>query len=262
MAAPVLTRFSREEFLRERWDYQPGEHVFVCQPSQGGKTHWLFQLAAATEFPKPPVALVMKAVDPTPAAWTERLGWKETKHWPPPSRMPWQSKPPGYTLWPPHVLTMAPDALEQTAAIQEREFRKVFLDARRGGQAIIGDEVYGLIAELNLRSQIIEAVSRGSSAKSPLWYATQRPSGTQGISMPGHLFNCPTHLFLGFDPVEGNRKRFSEIGGINTAMVMDEVSRLQVIPTPTPHGMKPVSELLYINKNGPRGGYLCIVATT
>jgi hypothetical protein len=265
-----LARFSRAEFKTSRWNYQAGEHVATIQPSQGGKTHWNYELAAATDFAKPPVALVIKAVDPTPAMWAERLGWKELSAWPP-KRYPWQAEPPGYNLWPKHDLSMRDDALEVTQARQEREFRKVFLSARKGGQPIIAGELYGLLAELHLRNLLIEGVSRGSSARSPIWYDTQKPSGTQGVSMPGQFFNCPTHLFLGYDPVEQNRKRFSEIGGINTQLVMETVSgcrpscppdcalHIRVVPIRTPAGVKPVSELLYVDKNGPRGGYMCIV---
>jgi hypothetical protein len=236
-------------------------------------THFSYQLAAATDFGRPPVALVIKAVDPTPAMWGKKLGWKEIHQWPPPARMPWQPEPPGYNLWPKHDLSMRPDALEKTQAAQEREFKKLFLSARKGGQPIIAGELYGLLAELNLRNLLVEGVSRGSSARSPIWYDTQRPSGTQGISMPGQFLNCPTHLFLGYDPVEQNRKRFSEIGGINSQLVMDTVagcssscppdcaSHIRVVPTRTPNGVKPISELLYINKNGPRGGYLAIIGT-
>lgn len=267
-----LARFDRKEFLTERWDYQPGEHVATIQPSQGGKTHWNYELAAATDFGRPPVALVIKAVDPTPSMMGKRLGWKEIRTWPPPPLLPWQRKPAGYNLWPKHDLSMHPQALERTQAAQEREFRKLFLSARKGGQPIIAGELYGLLAELHLRALLIEGVSRGSSAKSPIWYDTQKPSGTQGVSMPGQFFNCPTHLFLGYDPVETNRKRFSEIGGINAQLVMETVSgcrtscppdcamHIRVVPIRTPYGVKPVSELLYINKNGPRGGYMCIVS--
>jgi hypothetical protein len=270
----ALARFSRAEFKSRRWDYQPGEHVATIQPSQGGKTHWNYELAAVTDFGKPPVAMVIKAVDPTPARWGERLGWKETPTWPPPARMPFTREPPGYNLWPKHDLSMNTDALERTQERQEREFRKLLLSARRGGQAVIAGELYGLLAELHLRALLIEAVTRGSSARSPIWYDTQKPSGTQGISMPGQFFNCPTHLFLGYDPVKANRDRFSEIGGVNAELIKEVVSgcrsfcppdcgeHIRIMPTQTPAGIKPISELLYINKNGPRGGHMCIIEVT
>ncbi|HXC83866.1 MAG TPA: hypothetical protein VNV62_18615 [Trebonia sp.] len=253
-----LRTFNREEFFKTRWDPQRGEQVFIIEPSQGGKTHFAFELLNNTEHKKPPVALVMKPRDPTPAVMTKKWGWKEIRRWPPPKLMPWQDKPPGYTLWPKHSLSLHPESITKTNIHIKAQFEAVLMDAyKRGDRVVFVDEIYGLLAELHMK-QVVEALStRGSGMGAAMWYATQKPAGTIGAPMPGHLFNNPMHLFIGYDPVAGNRKRFSEIGGINTGLVMEEVSKLQVTPIRTPHGMKPVSELLYINKNGPRGGYLC-----
>jgi len=255
-----LQTFNRKEFFGERWNPQPGEQVFIIEPSQGGKTHFAYDLLNNTEHVKPPVALVMKPRDPTPAKMTKKWGWREIQSWPPPKVMPWQDKPPGYTLWPKHSLSLDPASIKATNEHIKRQFERCLMGAyKRGDQVVFVDEIYGLLAELGMK-QVIEALStRGSGMKAAMWYATQKPGGTIGASMPGHLFNNPTHLFIGYDPVANNRKRFSEIGGINTSLVMEEVGNLQVTPIQTPHGLKPVSELLYINKNGPRGGYLCKV---
>jgi hypothetical protein len=258
-----LQRFNREEFLKTRWDPQRGEQVFIVQPSQGGKTHWAFELLNHTEHAKPPVSLVMKPRDPTPAEMTAKWGWKEIDHWPPPKVYPWSEKPPGYTLWPKHSLSLDPASLERTNAHLKRQFEACLMDAyKRGDRVVFVDEIYGLLSELQMK-RVVEALStRGSGMKAAMWYATQKPGGTPGAPMPGHLFNNPMHLFIGYDPVASNRKRFAEIGGINTGLVMEEVQKLQVVPTRTPHGVKPVSELLYVNKNGPRGGHMCIIGTT
>lgn len=260
MSQSQLTRFTREEFLTRRWNHQPGEQVFVIQPTQGGKTRWLYQLANATPHVKPPVCLVMKPRDPTPAEMTRKYGWKEIDTWPP-SRAPWSSRPPGYTLWPKHSLSLDPASIAKTNAHLKRQFEACLMDAyKNGDQITICDEIYGLLAELRMHETILALTTRGSGMKAPIWYATQKPSGTQtGGGLPGQLFNSPVHLFLGYDPDLRNRKTFSLIGGVNTDLVMDEVSKLQVHPIQTPHGIKPVSDLLYINKNGPRGGYLCII---
>jgi hypothetical protein len=257
-----LARFNRQEFLATRFNYQPGEHVFICQPSQGGKTHFAFQLLNSVPHVKPPATMVMKVKDPTPARMTKKYGWKEVDHWPPPTVMPWSRKPRGYTLWPKHSLSLDPASLEKTDGHLKRQFEMCLMDAyKNGNRVVFVDEVYSLLAELKMHRTILAMVNRGSSAGGGLWYATQRPAGTQtGGGLPGPLFNMPTHLFLGFDPVEANRKTFSQIGGINTRLVMDEVSGLQVYPIETPNGTRPISDLLYINKNGPRGGYLCIVS--
>src|ERR1700734_899191 len=111
-----LARFSRREFFGERWDYQPGEQVFIIQPSQGGKTRFMYDLMMAPPHRNPPVALVMKPRDPTPALMTAKHGWKEIRTWPPPRRMPWSERPPGYTLWPRHTLSLDPASIERTNA--------------------------------------------------------------------------------------------------------------------------------------------------
>jgi hypothetical protein len=256
----MLTQFSRPEFFGERWDPQPGEQVFIVEPTQGGKTHFAWDLMMATPHRRPPAALVMKPRDPTPAECTARHGWKEIQAWPPPRRWPWDRPPPGYTLWPRHSLNLDPVSIALTNVNIKRQFERCLMDAYgRGDQVVFVDEIHGMLDELGMR-QVVSALSnRGSGMKTAMWYATQRPAGTVGAPMPGYLFNNPVHLFIGFDPVAGNRKRFADIGGINTGLVMDEVSKLQMYPFKTRHGTKHISQLLYINKNGPRGGYMCIV---
>jgi hypothetical protein len=256
----MLAQFSRSEFFTQRWDPQPGEQVFIVEPTQAGKTHFAWDLMAATAHRRPPVALVMKPRDPTPAEQTAAHGWREVKAWPPPRRMPWQDQPPGYTLWPRHHLSLDPASIEATNRNIKAQFERALMDAYgRGDQVVFVDEIHGLLSELDMRHTISALSNRGSGMKTAMWYATQRPAGTIGAPMPGYLFNNPVHLFIGYDPVAGNRKRFSEIGGINTGLVMDEVGNLQVYPVKTRHGIKYISQLLYINKNGPKGGWMCIV---
>jgi hypothetical protein len=256
----TLAHFTRPEFFTERWNPQPGEQVFTVQPSQGGKTHFGFDLLNNTEHVKPPVALVMKPRDPTPAKMTRKWGYKEIGTWPPPRVWPWEDKPPGYTLWPKHSLSLDPASLERTDEHIKRQFDACLMGTYKfGDQVVFVDEIHGLLADLRMEPVIRRLSNRGSGMNATMWYATQKPGGSPGAPMPGYLFNNPVHLFLGYDPVAGNRKRFAEIGGINTSLVMEEVGNLQVLPTPTPHGVKPISQLLYINKNGPRGGYMCVV---
>lgn len=256
----MLAHYTRQEFFSERWAPEPGEQVFVVQPTQGGKTHFAFDLLNSTDHRKPPVALVMKPKDPTPAKMTRRWAWKEIDRWPPPRRWPWEEPPPGYTLWPKHALSLDAASLEKTDRHIQAQFERCLMGAyKTGDQVIFADEIHGLLAELKMEPVVRRLSNRGAGANAVLWYATQKPSGSPGAPMPGYLFNNPRHLFLGADSVAANRKRFSEIGGINTALVMEEVERLETMPVRTPGGMKYPSQLLYINKNGPRGGWMCIV---
>jgi hypothetical protein len=255
-----LTRFGRDEFKHTRWAPQRGESVFFCQPSQGGKTHWAFDLLGQTDHVKPPVALVMKPIDPTPAAWTRRLGYREVPAWPPPPRI--GAKPPGYTLWPKHQISLDPASIAVSNANLKRQFERAMMDAyKNGDRTVFVDEIYGLLAELDMSQTVNALLTRGMGMGSGLWYATQKPSGTVGSPMPGFVFNSWVHGFFGHDPVEANRKRFAEISGINSGMVAETVHKLQVVPTATPAGVKPISELLYVNRNGPRGGYMAIIDT-
>jgi hypothetical protein len=258
----MLARFSRREFFTERWDYQPGEQVFISMPTQGGKTRFMWDLMAATPHRRPPVGLVMKPRDPTPAQMTRAYGWKEIQAWPPPQRAFWQKEPPGYTLWPRHTLSLDPASLERTNDRIKAQFERCLMGSyKNGDQVVFVDEIYGLLGELGMEKTISALSNRGSGMGAALWYATQRPAGTVGAGLPGYLFDNPTHLFFGFTTVESSRKRISQIAGVDGRLVLSEVENLQIVPTPTPYGVKPISELLYCNKNGPGGGYMCIVGT-
>jgi hypothetical protein len=256
----MLASLTQREFAARHWDHQPGESVFFCEPSQGGKTEWAFKLLAATDHVKPPVALVMKPIDPTPARWTKRLRYKEVQAWPPPKTAPWASKPPGYTLWPKHELSLDPASITRTNAKLKAQFERALMDAyRRGHRTVFCDEIYGLLAELHMNETINALLTRGMGMGAGLWYATQKPGGTTGSPMPGFVFNNWVHAFFGKDPVARNRKTFTDMTGVDNRFLTETMAGLQVYPTSTPEGIKPVSEKLYVNKNGPRGGYMCIV---
>lgn len=255
-----LAQFERREFLTERWHHEPGEQVIISQPTQGGKTRFGYELLAATPHIRPPVALVMKPRDPTPAEMTRRLGWKEIPSWPPPRVMPWQSRPPGYTLWPRHTLSLDPASIAASNANIKRQFERCLLDAYKRGEIVIfADEIVGLVSELDLRELALTLSNRGSGMGASLWAATQKPSGTIGQPLPSPFLNNPTHKFFGYDDVEANQKTISKIAGINNQLVLSEIQNLDMIPVVTPRKIAHVSELLYVNKNGPRGGYLCVV---
>ncbi len=69
--------------------------------------------------------------------------------------------------------------------------------------------------------------------------ACQKPGGTQGHSLPGFIFNCPTHIFLANDNDARNRERYSELaGGHNPKEIESTVLGLGKY------------EFLYLNANG------------
>lgn len=236
-----VVRFERPEFLVSRWDYRPGEHVSVIEPTQGGKTTLLFQLLEHVgPQVNPPVLLVAKPRDRTVSEGIERLGYREIPVWPPPKR--WlHGDPAGYALWPRHVKGDTARTRAHQAAMFQRCLEDCFW---RGDTIIVADEVYYLSAVLGLDVELTNWWTQGAGMGAGLWSATQKPSGTQQGTIPGFMYSAAVHSFLGRDPDERNRRRFAEIGGVNPKMVAEKTQTLNRF------------EKLYINRNGPT---LCVV---
>lgn len=238
--------YDLETFRTRHFDYRPGHHVGVFGPTQiSGKSTLSFALLEAVQRLQPDITattLVMKHRDRVVGHWTRRLGLRETPSWPPVRKFsdlpPFGHRPPGWTLWPPQSLTDVDADNERL----EREFTKAITWNRGNTPSItFADELYGLLAELNLRKLLTAVVTRDSVAGHGLWYATQKPSGTQGISIPGFFFNSAEHMFLARDGEERNRKRYGEIAcGINPADIERETLKLD------PYSW------LYIRRSGPQ----------
>lgn len=239
-----IARFTREEFLSERWDYRPGEHVSLIAPTQNGKTTFIFELLANTDTgwcSVPPVMLVAKPRDHVVASGLEALNYVETPRWPPARR--WmRDRPDGYGLWPHHLKNATTDENNaHLASVFKPAINELFW---KGDTILIADEVYFLCAELMLNREMTRHWTQGAGMGSGLWSATQKPSGTQQGTVPSYMYNSPTHTFLGRDPDERNRKRFSEIGGVDPKIIDGAVQGLRKY------------EWLYIHRDGPT---MCII---
>lgn len=236
--------YSLEEFRRRHFAYQPGHHLAAFGPTgQAGKSTLAFALLEAVSGPDlPAVVLTMKHRDRVVSHWTRRLGYREIPSWPPARKVselpPFGERPPGYTLWPRQSLT----DVEADNTLLEREFRKAITHNRRHPPSVtFADELYGLLAELHMRTLLTAVVTRDSIGGHGLWYASQKPSGTQGISIPGFFFNSAEHMFLSRDGEERNRTRYGEIAcGIDPRTIERETLRLD-----------PFS-WLYIRRSGPQ----------
>lgn len=231
--------YDLDEFRRKRFHYRAGHHLAAFGPTQqAGKSTLAFALleyVASQDLPA--TVLCMKHSDRVVAGWTDRLGFRECAAWPPPQRWPWQEKPRGYTLWPRQSLTN----VEADNQKLQTEFTKAITFNRSHTPSItFADELYGLIAELDLRTLLTAVVTRDSGAYHGLWYASQKPSGTQGISIPGFFFNSAEHMFLSKDGEERNRLRYGEIAcGIDPKAIEKETLALD------PYSW------LYIRRSGP-----------
>lgn len=240
------------EFLERRFDYRAGQHVAFFGPTQqAGKStlDWAILGHISRTMPEISItSLVMKHRDRVEAGWTERLGFQETPSWPPVRKLSnW--RPPGYTLWPRQSLT-DPDADNE---LLQREFARAIVHNRKHPPSITRiSELYGMLAELSkakdragrpmtaMRPLLTSVVTRDSIAGHALFYESQKPSGTQGVSIPGFFFNSAEHMLLSRDGEERNRIRYGEIScGIDPAAIERETL-----------GLDPFS-WLYIRRTGP-----------
>lgn len=251
-----VASFPREIWLREYFSYQPGEHFSAIEPTQQGKTHVTYQAAdiAMTQNPQLRfVSLMPKARDPATNKWAAALELKVIDNWPPP-KVWFGNKPRGYVLWPKHLKGADP---EMNRAHLAKIFRACLTDQFQQGECItLADDVYNLAVLLGLNADLEEHWTAGGGGGAGLWSTAQKPSGTLAGSVSSFVYNCPTHLLLGYDPDLRNRKRFSEIGGVNSEVVAQTVAGLGITRIQTGQGVKPISDKLYIDKRGPYMGII------
>jgi hypothetical protein len=239
-----MERFTRAEFLAERWAYRPGEHVSLICPTQNGKTTMIWDLLKATDTSwcrRPPVMLVAKPRDPVVGRGLAALEYEEISAWPPRKKL-FKDPPPGYGLWPKHLTDAPPEVNDAHLA---GKFRPAVNELFWGGNSVlVADEQYHLCAVLGLQAEMTRHWTQGAGMGAGLWSATQKPSGTQQGTIPSFMYSSPTHTFLGRDPDERNRKRFGEIGGVSPKLVENHVANLRRF------------EWLYIHRDGPT---MCVV---
>lgn len=249
----TLQFLDRDDFLNCYWDYQPGEHVFLCEPTQQGKSYLAYQLVQQT-LPQLEnhrfVSLMPKPRDPATRQWAARIGLKVIDSWPPPPRWPLQEKPAGYVLWPKHARNLPPkENRERLAGAMRPALREQYW---KGHSITLADDAHIAGVLLGLNDQFEEHLTAGAGMGAGLWLANQKPSGTVGSgSLTSFAYSAPSHLFFGHDTDERNIRRFSEIGGVDPDLVAWHVRRLRMWRIRTPGGMRNVSEKLYIGKAGP-----------
>lgn len=252
-----VAKFDRQQFLEERFDYQPGEHASLIEPTQGGKTHIVYQMLDRAIDQNPdlrPVSFMPKPRDRATDEWAERLNLEVVDSWPPRKRL-FKAAPRGYVLWPRHLKGQPP---EVNRAHLSGIFRKCLTDQYEHGDSIsVVDDIYVIAVLMDLNMDCEQFWVAGSSSGAGLWSTLQKPSGTRGGgSVSTFVYNAPMHLMLGHDPVEQNRKRFADIGGVDPRLVSGVVENLPRHAIRTPDGVKNISEKLYIHKGGP---YLGII---
>lgn len=249
---PLLLR--RDEFLDEYWDYEPGQHVSLIQPTGGGKTHLAYQLADRALRQNPQLSfmsLMPKPKSPSTEQWAAKLNLREVDRWPAPARMFWEPKPRGHVLWPKHRKDLP--AAERRALVATQLRKGMNYQYWKGDSITFADDLHVLAALMGLNPEVEEHLTAGREGGAGLWAANQKPSGTaSGGAVTTYFYSAPTHLFLGSDNDERNVKRFSEIGAVDPKEIASIVRSLRLYSI----NGSAVSDQLYIDKRGP---YLAIV---
>jgi hypothetical protein len=230
---PKLHSFERDEFIRERFHYAPGEHVTFLAPTQTGKTTLKFQLMKETISKQlKGVVLIMKPRDKVPDAWRKPLKLQLTRDWPPPFLKRKGSDPPGWMVWPKHTFKPA----EDDAHLQDVFERAIHSAYKKGNRVLDVDEILGVTDELKMSRELQTLWSRGSSMGCGLWGGSQRPA-----KIPLLAYSSANHLFIGNTAEKRDRDRYREISGIgiDSEYLDDLVQKLG------PH------EWIYICRNGP-----------
>jgi hypothetical protein len=248
-----LLRLNRREFLEDYWDYYPGEHVAIIEPTGGGKTHLAYQLLGVAMEQNPQlsvVSLMPKPSDRSTAEWAQALNLRETPVWPPQRRL-FASKPAGYVLWPPHPMELPPaQRRERVGAVLRQGLDDQY---RKGDSISFLDDAHSAAVMMGLNEYLEEMLVNGRAGGAGAWVALQKPSGTTATgSVTSFIYNSPVHLFVGKDSEDRNLKRLAEIGMFDNRETEEIVKNLRLYQI----GRNTVSEKLYMNRNGP---YRCLV---
>jgi hypothetical protein len=244
-----LLELDRPEWLDSYFDYNPGEHVVIIEPTGGGKTFLAYQMLSKVmgRYPHLSVASLMpKPSDPSTVQWARTLNLRETPVWPPQRKL-FQGRPAGHVLWPKHRMDLAP-------AERREEVGKVLragLDGQyKAGNAItLVDDAHSAATYMKLNDYIEETLVNGRAGGAAAWLALQKPSGTVNAGgITTYAYSSPTHYLFGKDTEERNLKRLSEMGGgIDSRRVEAIVRNLRLYRI----GTHTVSQKLYIDKRGP-----------
>lgn len=245
----ALLELDREEWLDTYFDYNPGEHVVIIEPTGGGKTTLAYQMVSEVlrRYPDLTFATMMpKPSDPSTVRWSAAIGLRETPVWPPQRKL-FAARPAGHVLWPVHRMDLPP-------AERREEVGKVLRSGlddqyRRGNSISFVDDAHSAATYMKLNDYIEEMLVNGRAGGAAAWLALQKPSGTINAGgITTYAYSSPTHFLFGKDTLKANLDRISEMGGgIDAERVKAIVQSLRLYRI----GKNTVSQKLYVDKRGP-----------
>jgi len=237
---PKVEEIDRDEFIHERWDYQPGEHVTILGPNKRGKSTLGFQLlqVSATKEMNAYV-LWSKPRDADLIALAKKSHFQISPVYPPDKKLFKPAKV--YVIQPPQTMR----DLKRDKAVLQSTFRETMMDcyASKQPRIVFLDEAQEIQANLKLKEECEAIWKRGRTSPCGQWALAQRSAYNSQ-----DMYNAPEHLILFNDPDKRNRERFSEIGGVDPDIVTDTV-----------YNLKPF-QAMYLKRTGPGGRpCLCVI---
>lgn len=235
----------REEFARERFDYQPGQHIVFAGPTQrAGKTTLAFKLLEYSATPElPAYVAVSKPQDKTTRLEGARLGYRRTETWPIPPKFQemWNGKPSGYLIW---ADMRDPDtAMIKCENLTRELIRWAYSQGARGKHCILVlDDTVVKSKVLHLDGDMIMIITMSGAMGIGGWFFIQKPTDAGRTA----LWSYPNaeKVLISKDPEKRNRIRYNEIGGFDSDQVYRATQLLQ------PY------QFLYVERTH---GYMCVV---
>lgn len=234
----------RQEFARDRFDYQAGDHIVFGGPTTGGKTTLAFELLRYCATPELPAYIaVSKPRDPVTTEWGHRLGFRRVSQWPAPRTVKelMGEKPRGYLVWPKYG-DLNTD-VERSAYITRALLMERYAAGARNKQAIlVMDDTFVKSKVLGLDKEMTTVLAMAAAMGIGLWVFVQKPTGAGTTAL--FSYGNAEHVFLTYDPEGRNQVRYDEIGGVDSRVVRDAIKTL------LPY------QFLYIKRTG---RFICIV---
>lgn len=203
-------RIEWSQFLREHFQWKPGEHLGLIGPTGSGKTTLLLNLIPLRTYA---TVFATKPRDATMDYLIKRMGYVKFERW--------QSLDP--RKWPRRVIW--PDA---TRIDSDEKQREVFHHAfsciyREQDWTLIIDELWFISEHLKLRNDVKVFLQQARSLGISLCCATQRPAW-----VPLEVYDQSTHLFFWRDNDERNLSRLSGISWRSAETVKNAIAGLEM----------------------------------
>lgn len=239
----------REDFARDYFWYEPGEHVVFAGPTQRGKTTLAFKLLEYTvTVDCPAYIIVSKPRDPVTSREAARLDFRIVDHWPVEHKIRelWDGKPTGYVIWPKFgdIDKDIPRARAVSKAVLDDRYAKG-VRGEKGivvcDDTVVKSKILGLDQEMTTHIAMAGAMDVGG------WYFVQKPTDSGKTAL--WSYGNAEHIFIFRDPDRKNRIRYDEIGGVDSK----QVEQLTLMLTPY--------QSLYLKRTPDENGrqIMCIV---